>query len=232
MIGIYLPNPSALGHVTRSQFWSGGHLVWIQSFLSTILVAILRLKGSVCSFIYHIRTDEFIHFQRALVQSERQTVSFWSLVTDSLSFNNNRYDKFTLFFVPVSVIPTNTFTKYATIIKKDNLYYFDILGIPNSMLSIIISFHRGMKSAVVSGGKVSEPFGGFHWNKAGLCLFALYFSVMLQYAYAGSTWGFHFQFRTSGGRFNHHRFNHHRVRSSIIHDLLFADDAALVVASL
>ena len=110
-------------------------------------------------------------------------------------------------------------------------------GIPNCMLSVIMSFHQGMKGAVVSGGRVSKQFGVFNGTKQ-VCviapvLFAWYFSVMLQYAYAGSTCGVQFKFRTSGGLFNDYRFKTGIcVRSSVIRDLLFADDAALGAASL
>ena len=110
------------------------------------------------------------------------------------------------------------------------------LGIPNSMLSVLISFHQSTKGAVVSGGKVSELFGVSSGTKQ-VCvmapvLFPLYFSVMPQSAYAGFTGGVQFQFRTSGGIFNHHHFKAKtQVHSSVIHDLLFADNAALVVGS-
>ena len=110
------------------------------------------------------------------------------------------------------------------------------LGIPNSILSVIISFHQGMKGAVVFGGKISELFGVSNGTKQGCVmapfLFALYFSVILQYAYTCSTRVL-FQFRTCGSLFNHHRFKARtRVRLSVIRDLLFADDAALVAGSL
>ena len=73
------------------------------------------------------------------------------------------------------------------------------------MFSVIISFHWGMKGAVVSGEMVSELFGVSNGTKQSCVmapvLFALHFSAMLQYAYAGSTCGVQFKFCTSGGFF-------------------------------
>ena len=64
-------------------------------------------------------------------------------------------------------------------------------------------------------------------------LFALLFSVMLKHAFADVDTGVKFQFRTSGGIFNHQRFKAKTLlRRTIIRDLLFADDAALVATSL
>ena len=110
------------------------------------------------------------------------------------------------------------------------------LGIPENMLRVIVSFHEGMKANVVSNGELSDSFGVTNGTKQGCVmapvLFALYFSVMLKYAFAGTEDGIRIQFRTSGGLFNHRRFNARTLtRTCIIRDLLFADDAALVATS-
>ena len=110
------------------------------------------------------------------------------------------------------------------------------LGIPENMLNVIISFHQGMKANVVSDGMTSEPFNVTNGTKQGCVmgpvLFALFFSVMLEYAFADIDSGVKFQFRTTGGLFNHQRFKaKSRLRARIIWDLLFADDAALVATS-
>ena len=56
---------------------------------------------------------------------------------------------------------------------------------------------------------------------------------MLKYAFGDIDTDVKFQFRTSGGLFNRPRFKSKtRLRTSIIRDLLFADDAALVATSL
>ena len=110
------------------------------------------------------------------------------------------------------------------------------LGIPENMLNVIISFHQGIKANVVSDGMTSEPFNVTNGTKQGCVmapvLFALFFSVMLEYAFADIDSGVKFQFRTTGGLFNHQRFKaKSRLRARIIRDLLFADDAALVDTS-
>lgn len=110
------------------------------------------------------------------------------------------------------------------------------LGIPDNMLNIIISFHDGMKASVVSNGESSEPFNVTNGTKQGCVmapvLFALFFSVMLKYAFADIDSGVMFKFRTSGGLFNQQRFKAKTLlRQAIIRDLLFADDAALCATS-
>lgn len=59
------------------------------------------------------------------------------------------------------------------------------LGIPDKMLNVIVSFHEGMKAAVMFNGKSSASLNG---TKQGCAvapvLFALFFSVMLKYAFA------------------------------------------------
>ena len=81
------------------------------------------------------------------------------------------------------------------------------LGIPDSMLKVIISFHEGMRASVGSNGKTSDSFNVTNGTKQGCVmapvLFALFFSVMLKYAFADVESGVKFQFRTSGGLFNH-----------------------------
>ena len=56
---------------------------------------------------------------------------------------------------------------------------------------------------------------------------------MLQYSFSDIDHSVKFQFRASGGLFNHQRFQAKtRLRTRIIRDLLFAGDAALVATSL
>ena len=110
------------------------------------------------------------------------------------------------------------------------------LRIPENMLKVIISFYQGMRANVVSDGMTSAPFNVTNGTKQGCVmapvLFALLFSVMLEYALADKDSGVKFQFRTTGGLFNHQRFKaKSRLRAKKIRDLLFADDAALVATS-
>ena len=61
------------------------------------------------------------------------------------------------------------------------------------MLTVIISFHKGMRASVVSNGGSSEQFDVTNGTKQGCVtapvLFALFFSVMLKHAFADvNTW--------------------------------------------
>ena len=94
-----------------------------------------------------------------------------------------------------------------------------------------------MKAAVVSDGEFSDSFDVTNGTKQDCVmapvLFARFFSVMLKYAFGDVDTGVEFQFRTSGGLFNHQRYRAKTLLlTSIIRDLLFADDAALVATSL
>ena len=48
----YLPTPPLEQDMTQGQFLSGVQQVWIQSFPSTRLVTLPRLKNQVCPIIY------------------------------------------------------------------------------------------------------------------------------------------------------------------------------------
>jgi len=111
------------------------------------------------------------------------------------------------------------------------------LGIPADMLSVIRSFHEGMQASVSSSGQSSDTFSVTSGTKQGCVLapvlFALFFSVMLDYAFSDMNQGVMIQFRTSGGLFNNRRLNAKtKTRQQLLRDLLFADDAALCADSL
>lgn len=64
-------------------------------------------------------------------------------------------------------------------------------------------------------------------------LYSSCFSVLFQYTFSDLDTGVRLEFRMSGGLFSHQHFKAKtHKRTSIIRDLLFADDAALVAASL
>ena len=93
-----------------------------------------------------------------------------------------------------------------------------------------------MRASVVSNGESSDPFSVTNGTKQGCVmapvLFALFFSVMLKYAFTDVDNGVELKFRTSGGLFNQQRFKAKTLlRQAIIRDLLFADDAALCATS-
>ena len=128
-------------------------------------------------------------------------------------------------------------TKAFDTVNRDALWkVLKKLGIPDNLLNVIISFHDGMRASVVSNGESSDPFNVTNGTKQGCVmapvLFALFFSVMLKYAFADVDSGVELKFRTSGGLFNQQRFKAKTLlRQAIIRDLLFADDAALCATS-
>ena len=69
---------------------------------------------------------------------------------------------------------------------------------------------HGMRASVVTNGESSDPFDVTNGTKQGCVmapvLFALFFSVMLKYAFADVDNGVELKFRTSGGLFNQQRF--------------------------
>lgn len=104
------------------------------------------------------------------------------------------------------------------------------------MLNVITSFHENMEARVRADGKFYESFKVKTGTMQGCVivpvLFALFFSIMLEYAFKDYTRGFHFEFRTTGGLFNHQRFKAKPLtRSKMVLDFLFADDAALIATS-
>lgn len=111
------------------------------------------------------------------------------------------------------------------------------LGVPSDMLRVICSFHEGMVASVSAAGQNSETFSVSSGTKQGCVLapvlFALFFSVMLQFAFSDCEYGVNIQFRTDGGLFKKCRLKaKSRLRCQLLRDLLFADDAALVTHSL
>ena len=111
------------------------------------------------------------------------------------------------------------------------------VGIPEKMRNVIISFHEGMKAQVVIDGVTSDTFDVTNGTKQGCVLapllFAIYFAVVLSYAFPDKSYGVPLCYRYSGGFFNNQRFKA-KTRTAVtkIFDLLFADDCALVTHSL
>jgi len=111
------------------------------------------------------------------------------------------------------------------------------LGVPSDMLKVICSFHDGMEAFVSAGGQNSETFPVSSGTKQGCVLapvlFALFFSVMLESAFSDCEKGVNIQFRTDEHAFKRGGFRgKSKLRSQLLCDLLFADDAALVAHSL
>jgi hypothetical protein len=90
-----------------------------------------------------------------------------------------------------------------------------------------------MLGCVLDNGETSTSFRVTHGTKQGCMLapllFNIFFSMMLLVAFKDCDRGVPIQFRTDGSVFNLCRPQARtKVFSAVIHDLLFADDCALV----
>ena len=112
------------------------------------------------------------------------------------------------------------------------------IGCPDQFVSVIQSFHDGMKVIVREGSDRAEPFIVTSGTKQGCVLaptlFSIFFSLMLFIAFDNAKEGVEVHYRFDRGLFNTN--NQHfkartKVESIVIRDLLFADDCALATSS-
>ena len=108
-------------------------------------------------------------------------------------------------------------------------------GCPKKFISIIRQFHEGMSGRIVIDGATSEPFNITNGLKQGCVLaailFALFYAAMLDEALSDCPDGVSIRFR-SGNLFKLSRLRANtRVMETLIRDLLYADDCALVAES-
>ncbi|KAI8491582.1 hypothetical protein Bbelb_307820 [Branchiostoma belcheri] len=124
-------------------------------------------------------------------------------------------------------------TKAFDLVSRKGLFQLlKKIGCPPQLLSIIISFHEDMKGVVSYDGETSQPFEIRSGVKQGCVLaptlFGIFFSLLLNFAFGHSTQGVHLHTRSDGKLFNLARLRAKtKVRTVLIRDLLFADDAAL-----
>ncbi len=105
-------------------------------------------------------------------------------------------------------------------------------GCPAKFIAIVRQFHDGMMARVMDGGEASPDFAVTNGVKQGCVLaptlFSMMFSAMLSDAFNDDDPGIQIRYRTDGKLFNQSRLNAvTKVKSTIIRDLLFADDCAL-----
>ena len=98
--------------------------------------------------------------------------------------------------------------------------------------SIIASLHEDMQGVVSFDGKISEPFAIHSGVKQGCVLaptlFVIFVSLLLNHAFKHSTEGIHLHNRSHGKLLNLAQLRtKSKVRTVLIRELLFADDAAL-----
>ena len=108
-----------------------------------------------------------------------------------------------------------------------------LIGCPPKLLSIVKSFHVGMRGTVQFDGDISSDFEVKSGVKQGCLLapilFGIFFSLLLKHAFKSSTDGVYLHSRSDSHLFNISRLRAKSKRRTVnIRDLLYADDAALV----
>ena len=125
-------------------------------------------------------------------------------------------------------------TKAFDLVSRNGLFQLlKKIGCPPRLHSIIVSFHEDMQGVVCFDGGTSEPFTIKSGVKQGCVLaptlFSIFFSLLLNHAFKHSTEGVYLHTRSDGKLFNLARLKAKtKVRTVLIRELLFADDAALV----
>ena len=120
------------------------------------------------------------------------------------------------------------------LVSRDGLFtILPLIGCPPKLLSIVKSFHDGIRSTVQFDGDISVDFGVKSGVKQGCLLvptlFGIFFSLLLKHAFKSSTDGVYLHSRSDSHLFNIVRLRaKSKRRTGNIRDLLFADDAALV----
>ena len=107
-------------------------------------------------------------------------------------------------------------------------------GCPPKFVNMIRQFHDGMQARVKSHGKMSEPFPVTNGVKQGCVLaptlFSIMFSAMMREAFSPPPPGVNITYRNDGGVFNNtvKLKAKTKTKQTIVCDLLFADDCALL----
>ena len=124
-------------------------------------------------------------------------------------------------------------TKAFDLVSRSGLFsLLQKIGCPPRLLQMVTSFHEDMHSTVCFNGGTSVAFPVSSGVKQGCVLaptlFGIFFSMLLQYAFADSEEGIFIHTRSDGKLFNIARLRAKtKVREALIRELLFADDAAL-----
>ena len=125
-------------------------------------------------------------------------------------------------------------TKAFDLVSRSGLFsLLQKTGCPPKLLQMVTSFHEDMHSTVCFNGGTSEAFPVSSGVKQGCVLaptlFGIFFSMLLQYAFAECEEGIFIRTRTDGKLFNIARLHAKtKVREVLIREMLFADDAVLM----
>ena len=124
-------------------------------------------------------------------------------------------------------------TKAFDLVSRSRLFkILQRIGCPPKLLVIIISFHQDMQNTICFDGATSDAFLVSSGVKQGCVLaqtlFAIFFSMLLQYAFADCPEGFYIQTRSDSKLLNITRL-HAKTRAYevLMPELLFTDDTAL-----
>jgi hypothetical protein len=124
-------------------------------------------------------------------------------------------------------------TKAFDLVSRSGLFaILKKIGCPPKLLSLIISFHTNMRSTISFNRENSRPFEIHSGVKQGCVLaptlFGIFFSLLLQHAFKSFEEGVLHK-RHDGKLFNLARLRAKtKVKSVLIREMLFADDAAFV----
>ena len=125
-------------------------------------------------------------------------------------------------------------TKAFDLVSRDGLFrILSKIACPPKSLGIFQSFHTNMKGLVQFDGASSVPFSIRNGVKKGCVpaptLFGIFFAVMIKQGFGTSKEGVYLHTRSDGMLFNLARLKAKtKIRKTVIRDMLFADDAALV----
>ncbi|BHF75643.1 hypothetical protein SprV_0501873900 [Sparganum proliferum] len=130
-------------------------------------------------------------------------------------------------------------TKAFDTVNREGLWkIMQKFGCPERFIEMVRQLHDGMMARVTDNGAVSEAFAVTNGVKQGCVLaptlFSLMFSAMLMDAYRGDerSPGIRIAYRTDGQLLNQRRMQFQsRVSTTMVHELLFADDCALNTTS-
>ena len=129
-------------------------------------------------------------------------------------------------------------TKAFDTVNRDALWHvLKKLGCPEKFVNVVKSLHDGMEARVLDQGSFSATFSVSNGVKQGCVLAPTLFSIMFAMLtrdafHETDDAGIYLKYRTDGGIFNLRRLRAKtKVAQTLISELLFADDCAIMAHS-
>jgi len=128
-------------------------------------------------------------------------------------------------------------TKAFDLVSRQGLFAILLkIGCPPNLFNIAKSFHTNTRATIQFDGSVSNSFQIKSGVKQGCLiaptLFWIFFLMLINHAFGSSTTGIKLHTRTDGHLFNPSNLRaKQNLKKVTIHDLLFADNAALLAHS-